>query len=144
MSRKLDAAAPPLRGGQLGFSLIEIVIAMFVLALTAMAVLPLLIGNAKASVENRSTVAATAFAEATLEKIRAEFPTDAESSCATVRTKAATGIDDPAGTGLKAGVTVGSCPAAVPGTVKVTVKVTEPAGTSPLVALATEILVATA
>lgn len=127
-----------------GFSLVEIVIAMFLLALMAMAVLPLLIGTVTASVTNRSMVAATTFANATLESIRAEFPTDGESSCAAVRDKAVD-ADDPAGTGLRATITVTpeECPTALPDTLTVTVEVKEPAETRPLVTLVTEILVST-
>ncbi len=133
------------RSGQAGFSLIEIVIAMFILMFMAMAVLPLLIVPMKASLENRSTVTATAFANATLESIRAEFPNDGESSCATVRGKQSDNVPDPAGTGLRAKikVTPATCPA-LPGTLTVTVEVKDSSADGPLAVLATEIVVSTA
>lgn len=124
-------------------SLIEVVIAMLLLAIMAMAVVPLLIVPVKASLANRSTIAATAFANATLESLRAEFPLDGESSCTTVRERENPALPDPAGTSLKANVTAGACPTDLPGTVTVTVQVTD-SDTSPLITLATEIVVTTA
>ncbi|MGC4152794.1 MAG: hypothetical protein QM628_06910 [Propionicimonas sp.] len=124
-------------------SLIEILIAMLLLALMAVAVIPLLIVPVKASLSNRATVAATTFANATLESLRAEFPLDEESSCMAVRAKENPSLSDPAGTGLKASVSAGACPTTLPDTVTVTVEVADP-GTGPLVTLATEIMVTTA
>lgn len=131
---------------QSGFSLVEIVIAMFVLALMALAVLPLAITTTRASVTNRSVIAATAFANATLEAIRADFPDDASSSCANVRARQAVGVPGPAGTGLEARIQVSptTCPGALPSTVTVTVSVTRPPGAGALVTLATEVVVTTA
>lgn len=134
-------------GASRGFSLIEILIAMFLLALMAIVVLPLLVVPIKASVNNRSIIAATAFANATLDSIRADFPNDEESTCTEVRDRetAGDGIGDPAGTDLKAKVTVtpATCPV-LPGTLTVTVTVSGPASDAPLAVLATEILVTAA
>ena len=59
-----------------GFSLVEVVIAMFLLAVLALAVLPALIGATRASVTNRSVLTATTFANGQLAAIQADFPDD--------------------------------------------------------------------
>jgi len=112
-------------GADGGFSIVEMVIAMFLLTVLALAILPLLIGAVRASSTNRAIVSATAFANAQLAPIRAAFPNTptGANTCTAVRSKAATGIAGPTGSSLKADITVGSCPAAFPGTVMVTVSV---------------------
>lgn len=127
---------------QEGFSLVEVIIAMFLLTVIALAILPLTIGVTRVSVSNRDLVAATTLANAQLAPITAAFPNDplSPTSCATLRsTYARTGIVDPAGTGLTAAVTIGACPAGYPGSVTVTVAVSR-AGTT-LVTLPTRVLV---
>ncbi len=119
---------------------------MFLLAVLSLAVLPLMIGVAEASAGNRTLASANTFANSQLAPIRASYPTGASAtSCATARTAIPrTAVSDPAGTGLSADTTVGSCPAAYPGTLAVTVRVyrtDEP--TKTLVSLPTRILVAT-
>lgn len=113
-----------------GFSVVEVVIAMFLLAVLALAVLPLVIGATRVSVSNRDLVGATAFANAQLAPIRAAFPNDPVSptTCSSLRSRAATDVTDPAGTGLEADIVVGTCPATYPGTVSVTVTVRDSAG----------------
>lgn len=116
--------------GEDGFSVVEVVIAMFLLAVLALAVLPLVIGATRVSVSNRDLVGATAFANAQLAPIRAAFPNDPTSptTCSSLRSRATTEVADPAGTGLEADIVVGSCPAAYPGTVLVTITVRDSAG----------------
>lgn len=130
-----------------GFSLAEMVIAVFLLATLALAILPLMLGATRSSGTNTDLVAANAFAGAQLAPIRESFRSDAvNSSCSALRTAyAKTGILGPTGSRLRADVTVGTCPATLPGTVSVTVRVydsTKPSVT--LVSLPTAILVGAA
>lgn len=112
-----------------GFSIVEVIIAMFLLMVLALAVLPLIIGATNTSVVNRDLVAATTFANNQLAPIKASFPNDPSTptSCATLRGRAAVDVADVAGTGLQADLTVGACPAAYPGSVLVTVAVEDSA-----------------
>ncbi|MGB3731118.1 prepilin-type N-terminal cleavage/methylation domain-containing protein [Microbacterium sp.] len=61
-----------------GVGLIEIVVAMLLLAVLALGVLPLIIQATTASVVNRDLVAANNVATAELARIRADFPNDAD------------------------------------------------------------------
>ncbi|WP_434811682.1 type IV pilus modification PilV family protein [Microbacterium sp. bgisy189] len=139
------------RAGDDGFSLVEVIIAMFLLMVIAVAVLPLMIGATRASVVNRDVVSATTFANSQLAPIKAAFPTESTSptSCAALRTRAvpaASAVSDPAGTGHTATVAVASCPsgaASYPTTVVVTVTVRAADG-DVLVTLPTRIPVASA
>lgn len=112
-----------------GFSIVEVIIAMFLLMVLALAVLPLIIGATTTSVVNRDLVAATTYANAQLAPIKATFPSDpaTPTSCATLRSRAAADVVDTAGTGLQADVTIGSCPTTYPGAVLVTVAVEDSA-----------------
>ncbi|GAA3900835.1 type IV pilus modification PilV family protein [Microbacterium invictum] len=58
-----------------GFSLVEVIIALFLFAVISLAVLPLLISGVSLSVVNRDVVAATALANDRLAQLRDEFPT---------------------------------------------------------------------
>lgn len=132
-----------------GFSVVELIIAMFLLAVLALAVLPLLIGATRTSVVNKSLVAATTFANSQLAPIRASFPNDAiNTTCAALQEYQASGTQDPAGTGLKADVVVGPCAAPMPALVTVTVTVYKESSPSAppvtLVTLPTKVLVAVA
>ncbi|MCP2637175.1 prepilin-type N-terminal cleavage/methylation domain-containing protein [Microbacterium sp. HD4P20] len=131
-----------------GFSLVEVIIAMFLLMVLALAVLPLTIGAARTSVVNRNLVAATALASAQLAPIKAGFGIDrtGPSRCSELAAQAVPAegaISDPAGTGLSATVDIGACPtdaALYPATVAVTVEVLSATGLS-LVAIPTLVLV---
>lgn len=118
------------RGNQddTGFSLVELVIAMFVLAVLSLAVLPLLVGTTQVSVENRGLLTATAFANDRLAEIQADYPAtpgDDSTSCAALRAlQANPPAVDPA-SGLVARLTIGTCPATFPASVPVTVTVSE-------------------
>ncbi|MET0295796.1 MAG: prepilin-type N-terminal cleavage/methylation domain-containing protein [Microbacterium sp.] len=124
-----------------GFSLVEVIIAMFLLAVIALAVLPLTITAVRASVGNADIVAATSFAHAQLAPIRDAFPQNPTSttSCAVLRARATAGVPGPAGSGLLAGIAVGTCPTVYPGSMTVTVTVSENGST--LVTLPTRVLV---
>ncbi|WP_396641579.1 hypothetical protein [Microbacterium sp.] len=126
-----------------GFSLVELVIAMFFIAVLALALLPLLTGATQSSTTNRTLVAATSYANAQLAPIRAAFPHDAlTTTCTAVAAMGATAVPDPSGSGLAATIAVEPCPVALPDTVMVTVTVFEAASPSKvLVRMPTEIVV---
>lgn len=125
-----------------GFSLVEVLIAMFLLAVLSLAVLPLLIGVTRLSVENRDSVETTALADAHLSALRAQFPVQptTDTTCAQLRTAATYLVDNVAGTlpniviptGYTRAVTVETCPtgaaAGKPAALLVTVSVTAPDG----------------
>ena len=111
-----------------GLSLVELVIAMFVLAVVSLAVLPLIVGTTKVSAQNRGELAATAFANDQLARVQADYPAtpgDDSTSCIALRAlQTAPPAADPA-TGSEARLTVGACPAVFPGSVPVTVTVSQ-------------------
>ncbi|MGC3956386.1 MAG: prepilin-type N-terminal cleavage/methylation domain-containing protein [Propionicimonas sp.] len=85
-----------------GFSLIEVLIAMFVLALMALALIPLLIGATRLSVTNRSLAAASAFATAEIAEVQSAFGNDSPRLCSELSGYKHNNFPDPAGTGLVA------------------------------------------
>jgi prepilin-type N-terminal cleavage/methylation domain-containing protein len=121
-----------------GFSLVEVIIAMFLLAVIALAILPLMIGATRTSVVNRDVVAATTFANAQLAPIKADFGIEpaGPARCSELATRAvpsAAAMPDPAGTGMSATVGIAACPsdpAVYPATIAVTVEVRDAAGRS--------------
>jgi prepilin-type N-terminal cleavage/methylation domain-containing protein len=124
-----------------GFSMIEIVVAMFVLAVMSLGLLPLILGAIRTSVSNRQMVAATTLAGASLDDARraaASSPT-----CATLtnwRAGLVTGTPTADGTIVEA--TVGACPTSFPATVLVSVRVRQATdSTSTLAVLQTKIIV---
>jgi type II secretory pathway pseudopilin PulG len=123
-----------------GFSLVEVVVAMFLFMIVALAVLPLTVRVVSTSTDNRDLTAANSFAAARLAELRDQFGDEAaSSSCAAVRARAHTGQSDPAGSGLASDLSVSSCPAQYPGTVQVTA-VVKADGTT-IVTMPTRILV---
>nr|WP_274635829.1 prepilin-type N-terminal cleavage/methylation domain-containing protein [Microbacterium bovistercoris] len=131
-------------GTDAGFSIVEVIIAMFLLAVIALALLPLLVGVTRSSVTNKSLVAATSLANAQLAPIRSQFPNTSTGTnqCSDVRAKSASAVPGPAGSGLLADVVVAACPTTFPDTVTVTVKVYKSGAPSQiLAAVPTKILV---
>lgn len=128
---------------QAGVSLVEIVVAMFLLAVMSVAVLPLMAGAVQASATNRDLVAANSLANAQLATLQTTFPTSAENSCTAVAAEAASGIADPSGSGATASIAVGTCPSSYPGTVTVRVQAFRPGSAKAALTLDTAILVAT-
>ncbi|SBS74122.1 prepilin-type N-terminal cleavage/methylation domain-containing protein [uncultured Microbacterium sp.] len=122
-----------------GFSLVEVIIAMFLLAVLSLAVLPLIIGATRLSVDNRDSVEATSLADAHIAALRAQFPTQptTDTTCAQLRTAATLLVDaNPATlpnvvipTGLTRTVTVEACPTGAgvgkPAAILVTVRITD-------------------
>ena len=148
------AVAALLRGPkERGMSLIEVIIAMSLLALMAIGVLPLILGSVHTSASNRSLVAATTFANAQLAELRAAFSNDSLRSCSELvdSTKPnptapylRAGFPDPAGTGLTADRAAPDSPCGAEAYHTVTIPVTvHPAGDPGrgLVTLTSEILV---
>lgn len=126
-----------------GFSLLELVIAMLLFAVIAVAILPLAVQAATLSAVNRDNVEANAFASGQLSIVRTDFPDTADNSCAAVQSKSAAGIVDPAQTGLKADITVSDVCPAFPGVLTVTVHVNEAdePGADPVVTMRSQIVV---
>ena len=138
------AAAGSLDGArdtESGIGLIEIVVSMFLIALLAMAFLPLLIQSLRATTTNTSASIATQLVSQQLEQLRTVATT-----CTAVSTFLAT---DPAPVTDDRGVIltidrqlVGACPSTYPGTVKVRMAVTN--GGSTLSEATTLVMVVTA
>lgn len=110
--------ATPSIGSDCGFTLIEPVIAMFILMLVAVGVLPILTQSLVQSVNNAELVTATSFANHAIEDERAQ------SSCAALTPLDQTVTARP-NMLLRTVRTVDACPAHYPGTVKVSVTVTD-------------------
>ena len=93
-----------------GFSLVEVVLAMFLLAILSLAVLPALIGGITMSTVNKDVVAATAFANARIASLRAEFSSEPGSTsvCENLlaRMLPTEAANEDIGTGMKATFTV--------------------------------------
>jgi Tfp pilus assembly protein PilV len=106
-----------LRSDDRGLGLIEIVVAMFLLALLALSLAPLLIQGMQATVRNATLAAATQLVGEGISLARAEGPICADvQATAGVRT-----LTDARGVDLAATTTVGACPASGTGTVAITV-----------------------
>lgn len=127
--------------GQAGVSLVEIVVAMFLLAVMSVAILPLMFGAVQASATNRDLVAANSFASAQLNALQATFPNSRANSCLEVTSAAANRLSDPSRSGVTASITVGPCPTTFPATVTVTVQAVRPNSTKAVITLVTAILV---
>jgi len=127
-----------------GFNLVEVLMAMFLLSVLALAVLPLFISATRVSVANRDSVEATAVADAHLSALRAEFPAQpaTTTTCAGLVAAAARIVDSDPSTlpnitlppGLTRQIVVESCPAGAnagkPAAILVTVRISDTAGVS--------------
>jgi Tfp pilus assembly protein PilX len=138
----MPRARPPAPDDGLG--LVEVVVAMLLFAVIAMAILPLALQATKLSAGNTDAVAANSFASSELAAVRARFADEAANSCAAVRASARTAAPDTANTGLVADTAVAECPSAYPAALTVTVEVRDPAASDPaasVVTMATKIVV---
>ena len=109
------------RGTDEGFTLIEVLIAVLLLAILSLALLPSLIGILKTSVRNVSVATATQFVNNNLVQART-----AGTTCAGIQAfgSAVIGpLTDTRGVTFSTTRTVGPCPATYPGTVTVSVTV---------------------
>ena len=116
-----------------GFGLVEIVVAMFLLALLALSFLPLLIQGLEASATNATRATATQMVQARIELARSKPPVC--SSLATDLNGIATSVADSRGVQFVTTTTLGACPTALPATVPLTVsvgRVGDSAGDAPL------------
>lgn len=147
------------KGNDNGFSLVEVVIAMFLLTVIALAILPLTIAAVELSVDNRVQARANAYAESQIAAVRASFPNDATTStCASLAarvrelagdTSGGTTLpiddlsfeDDLVDAGLNATVSVDGCAAGL-AAVGVTIVVGEEQSGRTLTSLRTRIVVA--
>ena len=119
-----------------GFGIIEIVVAMFLLGLLAVAVMPLLVQGLTLSSTNATLAAATQLANQQIEQVRTQ------QSCALVTP--ATVSTTANGHTLNATRTVGPCPASgYPLTVPVSVSVTRADGGAVLATASTLVFVTT-
>jgi prepilin-type N-terminal cleavage/methylation domain-containing protein len=104
-----------------GFSLVEIVVAMFVLAALSLALVPALILGIKQSATNAVFAMASGIATARLDAAAAQSPT-----CTALSNFAATSVPnvvDSHGVILHVTQTLGTCPSSYPGTIALTVAV---------------------
>lgn len=125
-----------------GFSIVEAVIAMFLLAVLSLALLPLLMTAITTSSSSTNSISANQLANSQLAVIRSQFSDSNDNSCAAVTSKQATGVAGASGSGLGADIVVSACPATYPGTVTVTVTAYRTAKpTLKLVTLPSKILV---
>ncbi|WP_449282377.1 type IV pilus modification PilV family protein [Leucobacter sp.] len=111
-----------------GFSMVEIVISMFLLGILSLAVLPLVMRVTQHSVENRGLLEATAFAKDELARIEADYPATpgtVATSCAVLTARAANPPAVHPENGTEAVLTVGSCPGVYPGSVPVKISVVD-------------------
>ena len=107
---------PPESAREEGIGLLEIVVAMFLLALLSVALLPLLLNGFAASKTNATLVAASQLVNQQIEDARAR------TACSTITATSATS-SGPQGVPLQTTRTVAPCPSSYPGTMTVTVTV---------------------
>lgn len=120
----------------LGFGLIEVVISMFLLAVLAMAFLPLLVQSLKQSTANATIATATQLVNERMELVQS-----AGGNCASVGTYAVdSSFDDPQGVTIQLSTSVGACPDAT-GTVLVTTVATRADTGAVLIEAATRVFV---
>lgn len=116
------------RDDESGIGLVEIVVSMFLIALLAMAFLPLLIQSLKATTTNTTASIATNLVSQQLEQLRTVEPTCTAVSAFLASDPAP--VTDPRGVVLTIDrQQAGSCPAVYPGTVTVRVVVSSDSGT---------------
>ena len=146
MSDRLRVSRPAADAS--GFSVVEVVIAMLILALMTLGLLPLMFRSVEASTDNQSLAVATSFANAQLAELRASFGNDSPRACSELvdpaRPYLATAIPGPPGSGLLADRTAPASPCGGGAFDTVTVTVTVyhvDTPTHPLVTLTSEILV---
>lgn len=125
-----------------GLGIVEIVVSMFLLALLAMAFLPLLIQGMTASVTSATVATASQLLNQQLDAVRAVPP-----NCSDVRAFAAATVlptTDPRGTEFQPDSVAGTCPASYPGVVRVEVTVTKAGSSLPLAEAVTLVYVESA
>jgi type II secretory pathway pseudopilin PulG len=107
-----------------GFGMIEIVVSMFLVALIAVAMLPVLIGSMRLTATNIVVTRATQIVGAQLDLARKQA--ELAPTCAAIRGLAIStpvNVIDPNGQALRYTRAVGACPSTYPGTVSLSVTV---------------------
>jgi len=125
-----------------GFSLVEVVVSMFVLALLSLALVPALITGLKQSVANAVLTSATHILASRLDQVRVQSAT-----CAAVTAFAAASVPDftdTSGAVLRVTQSIGSCPVGYPGTVSYTVSVIRTDTSAELVSATTQVFLQSA
>lgn len=135
MKRHNHLTANDRRTEDRGFSLVEIVIAMLLLAVVAVAILPLIIGVTQLTVTNSDSVRAKALVQQKLASIQSDYPTNPSAqvvgldvgltrACADLVVGASDyAPSDSSITDFTLQTTTDACPAGFPATVPVHVKV---------------------
>lgn len=122
-----------------GVSLVEVVVAMFVLALLSLALIPALIASIKQSASNSILSSATHILSARLDQARGQ-----SSTCSAVTELANATIPDvkdSSGVYLRVSQQIGSCPTSYPGTVTYSVSILRVDTQASLVSATTKIYV---
>ena len=131
---------PSLTSDDAGIGLIEIVVAMFMLAVLSLTFLPILIQGVKQAGENGTRATATQFVQHQMENARAQ-----QGDCSDVGLLASTATaTDTRNVALVTTVVVGACPASYPGTVKVTATVKKQGSSNTLSSATTLVFVSAA
>jgi type II secretory pathway pseudopilin PulG len=105
-----------------GFGLVEIIISLFILAMIALALLPLLVQGIKTSAKTATVATAVQLVQDQLTQARSVSAT-----CSAVASLAATTITattDSRGVPLQVSHSAGTCPTSFPGTISFTASVT--------------------
>ncbi len=129
-------------GDESGFGLIEIVVAMFILGILAVAFLPMLIQGIKQSAINATRSSANQHASQQIELARAQTTCSGLASYAAAAAPTLV-ITDPRGIKLQATRTVGPClsTAAFPTTVAITTTVTRVDTGKQIISVSTRVLI---
>jgi type II secretory pathway pseudopilin PulG len=128
--------------GEAGFGLIEIVVSMFLLAIVALALIPVLISGMKGAASNADIAAATQLANGDIQRARS-----LGSVCSALT---AFGAESPAPVTTARGIRLQvhhapvTCPGTYPGVATVTVSVTRSGGTASLASATTQVYLTSA
>jgi len=109
------------RGDDAGLTLIEIVVAMMLIAILSVAFLPVLIQGVRVAATNATRSTANQLVQQHLETARAQA--DDCSNITTLAAAAVSNVVDPRNVTLVTTRTAGACPGSYPGTVSFTVSV---------------------
>lgn len=131
--------------GERGLGIIEIVVAMLLLALLTLSFAPVLITTIKLSARNTTIATATQIVNQQIEAVRAVSTlSSSDTKCSDVTTFVSATpapVIDPRGVTLQAQWNSVTCPVVYPGVVRVRVSVTEAGSSSPTASADTMILV---
>ncbi len=135
-----DNEALTRRSDDAGFGLIEIVVAMFMLAVLSLTFLPILIQGIKQSGENGTRATATQIVQHQMENARAQSGDCSDVGLLTGTTT----VTDTRNVVLVTTVVIGACPSSYPGTVQVTATVKKQGSSQTLASASTLVFVGAA